>query len=303
MNPDRDLAITRPARGQDLATVPDRPAIAPDELYTGGPFVLEMLTAEPGWKHTLGWMERSERKGGPCFVLVRSTFLGSLRAVERFPLTDAGWARAWKALVRLSRDDATRTRDVLAARARAAASEAAAAELAGQSIGLLAGVRYVPGSGELPDIDSGVGCDVRFLADRVVILPAASARVLATFPYPEVEAVEIGGPGHVQRWTPGQQAALGLVFGLPGILAGQATDIKTVVRFQTDQCELFVVHSKTEPDVLRMELSVPCGRSARPGKQPAGQARSWRAPPGLPATRRPWLTSSPSWPACSNPAC
>jgi len=75
-------------------------------MYTGGPFVLEMNSVDASWKHSIGWMERSERRGGPCYVVVKATFTGSLRVIERFPLTDAGWSRAWKALVRLDRDGA-----------------------------------------------------------------------------------------------------------------------------------------------------------------------------------------------------
>src|SRR5207244_2229740 len=82
--------------------------------------------------------------------------------------------------------------EVLAARARAVAAKAALAELTVQSIGCLADVRYIPGSGELPDISSGSRLDVRFLADRVVFAPAESPRILAEFGYPDVAAVEVG---------------------------------------------------------------------------------------------------------------
>jgi hypothetical protein len=256
MSQDRDLAITSPPTKQDLATAPPRPQIEPGEMYTGGPFVLEMHGRETSWKHSLGWMERSQRRGGTCFLIIRSTFTGSFRTVERFPLTDAGWTRAWKTLVRLDRDGAAMVLEVLAARARAAAAKAALAELTAQSLCALTDVRYIPGSGELPDIGSGSRLDVRFLADRVVLVPAASPRILAGFSYLDVAAVDIGGPGRIQRWTPGQQAALGLAFGLPaGIMAAAATRIKTVVRFEAAGCELFVVDDKTEPDVLRIQLS------------------------------------------------
>jgi len=278
MSPDRDLATTSPPSRQDLATVPERPQIEPGEMYTGGPFVLEMHPVEASWKHSIGWMQRSDRRGGPCFVIVRSTFTGSIRIVERFPLTDAGWSRAWKALVRLDRDGAAMALDVLTARARLAASKAALAEMAAQSISVLTDVRYIPGSGKLPDIASGCRLDVRFLAGQVVLVPAASPRVLAAFSYPDVVAVEVGGPGRVQRWTPGQQAALGLAFGLPaGMLASQVTQVKTVVRVETAECELFVVDSQTEPDVLRMRLS-PALWAIREAREAAGRPGAGGAP-------------------------
>lgn len=256
MTLNRDLATTSQPSRQDLATVPERPQIEPGEMYTGGPFVLEMNTVDASWKHSIGWMERSERRGGPCFVVVKATFTGSLRVIERFPLTDVGWSRAWKALVRLDRDGAARVLDVLAARARVAAEAAELSALSAQSVSVLADVLYIPGSGELPDIASGSRLDVRFLADRVVFVPAGSPRILAEFSYPDIEAVEVGGPGRVNLWTSGQQAALGLAFGLEiGMLAGLMTRVKTVVRFQATRCELFAVDARTEPDVLRMRLS------------------------------------------------
>jgi hypothetical protein len=280
MSPDRDLATTSPPSRQDLATVPERPQIEPGEMYTGGPFVLEMRPVEASWKHSIGWMERSARRGGNCFVIVRSTFTGSIRIVERFPLTDAGWSLAWKALVRLDRDGAALALDVLTARARIAASKAELAELTAQSISVLTDVRYIPGSGELPDIASGSRLDVRFLAGQVVFVLAASPRVLAGFSYRDVVAVEVGGPGRVRRWTPGQQAALGLAFGLQaGMLASQATQVKTVVRVETAECELFVVDSQTEPDVLRMRLS-PALWAIREAIEAAGRPGAGDVPAG-----------------------
>lgn len=72
MSPDRDLAPVGKASAQDLATVPARRQIEPREMYAGGPFVLGLGTGT-GVKHGLGWIERSERRGGPCFVIVRVT--------------------------------------------------------------------------------------------------------------------------------------------------------------------------------------------------------------------------------------
>ena len=68
-------------------------------------------------------------------------------------------------------------------------------------------------------------------------------------------AVEISH-ARARRWTPGQQAALGFAFGLEiGMMASQAIRIKTVVRIETGDCELFVVDEQTQPDELRMRLS------------------------------------------------
>jgi hypothetical protein len=279
MSPDRPLAVTGKASAQDLSTVPDRPQIEPREMSTGGPVVLGMQSAEATWKHTLGWEERSERRGGRCFLIVKATFTGSFRIVARFPMTNTGWAQAWKTLVELDRDGAAKALEALADRESAAARKAELAEVIAQSIGVLADARYIPGSGELPDIASGSRVDIRFLADRLVFVSQATVpRVLAGFGYPDVETVEVGGPGRIQRFTAGQQMALGMAFGpeteiLPSmttILPRVTTRIKTVVRFQTTRCELFAVVTHIEPDVLRMQLS-PALWAIREAREPAAQ--------------------------------
>jgi hypothetical protein len=271
MSLDRDLATTGKASAPDLATVPARPQIEPREMSTGGPVVLER-GAEVSWKHALGWEDRPGRRGGPCFIIVKATFTGSFRVIERFPLTDAGWSRAWKTLVKLDRDGAVKALEVLADRADAAGRKAELARLAAQTIGVLADARYIPGTGELPGIASGSRISVRFVADRVVFISSATVpRVLAGISYPDVVTVEVGGPGRVQRWTPGQQLALGMAFGLEAeILATAATRIKTVVRLETTKCELFLVVTNTEPDVLRMQLS-PALWAIREAREQAGQ--------------------------------
>ena len=279
MSLDRDLATTGKAGAPDLATVPARPQIEPREMSTGGPVVLGMQSAEADWKHTLGWEDRPERRGGPCFIIVKATFTGSFRVIERFPLTDAGWSRAWKALVKLDRDGAVKVLEVLADRAGAAARKAELAEVTARSIGVIAGAIYTPGTGQLPGIARGSRVDVRFLPDRVVFLSSATApRVLAGFSYLDVVTVEVGGPGRVQRWTPGQQLAFGFLGNDAEILARTATRIKTVVRFHTTMCELFVVVSHTEPDVLRMQLS-PALWAIREAREAAGQPEPDDVPP------------------------
>jgi hypothetical protein len=279
MNLDRDLATTGRASAPDLTMVPARPRIEPREMSTGGPVVLGMQSAEAGWKHTLGWEDRPERRGGPCFIIVKATFTGSFRVIERFPLTDAGWRQAWKALVGLDRDSAAKALEALADRADAAGRKAELARLTAQTIGVLAGGRYIPGSGELPDIANGSRVDVRFVADQVVFLSWATApRVLARFSYPDVVTVEVGGPGRVMRGATGRRIFGGTAIGLETqILASMTTQIKTVVRFETTTCELFVVVSHTEPDVLRMQLSRAL-RAIREARGAAGQPGAGGSP-------------------------
>jgi hypothetical protein len=278
MSPDRDLATTGKASAPDLATVPARPQIEPREMSTGGPVVLER-GAEASWKHALGWEDRPERRGGRCFIIVKATFAGSFRVIQRFPMSDAGWRQAWKALVGLDRDGAAKALEVLADRAGAAGRKADLARLAAQTIGVLADGRYIPGSGELPDIASGSRVDVRFLADQVVFLSWATApRVLAQFSYPDVVTVEVGGPGRVMRGATGRWIYGGTAIWVEArILASMTNQIKTVVRFETTKCELFVVVTHTEPDALRMQLS-PALWAIREAREAAGQPGAGGSP-------------------------
>jgi hypothetical protein len=246
-------------------------------MSTGGPVVLEPA-AGASWKHALGWEDRSERRGGRCFIIVKATFT-SFRVIQRFPMTDAGWRQAWKALVKLDRDGAVKALEVLADRADAASRKADLAGLAAQTISVVADGRYIPGSGELPGIASGSRVDVRFIADEVVFLSwSAAPRVLARFSYSDVVTVDVGGPGRVMRGATGRQIFWGTAIGLETkILASMATQIKTVVRFETTRCELFVVVSHSEPDALRMQLS-PALWAIREAREAAGQPGAGGSP-------------------------
>jgi hypothetical protein len=51
-----------------------------------------------GQQYTLGWEDA--KKDGPCFVVVRLGLITD-KVLDRFPLTEDGWARAWVTLVGL----------------------------------------------------------------------------------------------------------------------------------------------------------------------------------------------------------
>ncbi len=51
-----------------------------------------------GW-HGIGWQDRPESEGGPCFLIVRRTGRGLVEAAIRYPLTEDGSAQARRALV------------------------------------------------------------------------------------------------------------------------------------------------------------------------------------------------------------
>jgi transposase len=85
----------RSAVAQGHAEIPAMPVILPSEQVPGAPYPLL-----DGISPALGWEFRSSARGGPAFVIVRRTGLGSLKVVESFPLTEDGWARAWQSLAR-----------------------------------------------------------------------------------------------------------------------------------------------------------------------------------------------------------
>ncbi len=76
------------------AGIPTMPVIAPSEQVPGGAYPLL-----DGVSPTIGWQFQPQAKGGPSFVVLRRTGLGSLKVVESFPLTQDGWAHAWQSLV------------------------------------------------------------------------------------------------------------------------------------------------------------------------------------------------------------
>lgn len=139
---------------------------------------------------------------------------------------------------------------------------------------------FTGGSGEVP-LATGQAYDLRFLGDRIMVGPPGSANAIVEVPYPDVETVEVNGPGQVSK-PPGEVLAvilalgvvgalLGLVvlgllglllgavvFGLVGALIGAAsTKIETIVRIRGRDAEFYFLHTEKRPDALRIELSEP----------------------------------------------
>lgn len=110
-----DRAAGEPEAGRALSADPAMPAVRADTLWRGGtPYLL----TDSG-RHSLGWQD--SKKDGPVFVLVRISIMDTRKVLDRFPLTEDGWARAWAALVKL---------DPAAARAVAAELQARLAKVA-----------------------------------------------------------------------------------------------------------------------------------------------------------------------------
>ena len=70
------------------------PAVAPGTLWRE-----PHLLVNSGQQYSLGW--QNARKVGHCFVVARLGLMGSVKVLERFPMTAEGWSQAWASLAEL----------------------------------------------------------------------------------------------------------------------------------------------------------------------------------------------------------
>ena len=266
---------------QERAGIPAMPVILPSEQVPDYPFpVLD------GVSPTVGWQFRPPAKGGPVFVVMRRTGLGSLKVVESFPLTEDGWASAWQSLVRQGPATIPQVLATLEARVRAAAITRAWQELDARTVVTLADVAYLGGYVPESAMTPGGRYDARFFEDRLAVFARARLDVLVEVPYGQVEHVEIGGPGLVRRGG----GFVGGGFGVAGAIEGMAiaavlnglttrTSITTVVRIQGIGCELFLLYTRASPERLRIEMSRTLAtiRSARTAEEMRGLQQEERA--------------------------
>jgi putative oligomerization/nucleic acid binding protein len=255
------------AAPQVLAGIPSMPVIATSEQIWDYPFPLLN-----GFNPTIGWRFRPADLGGPVFAIMRRSALGPLKVVESFPLTEAGWSKAWRSLAKRNPAALPHVLAALEARQMAATGKQDLQALDARSVATLREVAYL--GGYIPEtvIAPGNLLDVRFLEDRLAVSAPHRADVLIEVPYGQVEHVQIGGPGLVRSGG----GFRGGGFGVTGAIEGMAiaavlnglttrTSIKTVVRIQGTGCELFLLHTKITPDLLRIEMSRALGaiRSAQ----------------------------------------
>jgi uncharacterized protein YbjQ (UPF0145 family) len=97
-------------------SVPAMPVIRDGEKYSSGlPFALM-----EGLPCTIGWQWRSVGSGGPAFVIISRGRMGGYKILDRFPLTEDGWASAWQSLVQTDAAAAGKVAAALSARDAAA---------------------------------------------------------------------------------------------------------------------------------------------------------------------------------------
>jgi hypothetical protein len=123
------------AGSPERAGVPATPSVRPDELWEGSPNVLFA-----DGRYLIGWLGRPEKKGGPVFVIVRQGKFDRRTIVERYPMTDDGWSKAWRAFVKFDPAAGEKVRAVLARRAEKERFLAARRELGAGSLAFLSPV-------------------------------------------------------------------------------------------------------------------------------------------------------------------
>jgi hypothetical protein len=232
-------------------------------------------------KHlSVGWHNRPDKKGGPCYLVGRSGLTGGTKVVERFPFTEQGWSKAWRFLMRQDKTLAPRIRAELAKRAAAEQARAELVVLDASALANLLGVIFLGGYAADITLTAGQSYDLRFFSDQLGITESRQTTMLASIAYGEVEALEIGGPGVVNRLSRGQQAGLTLALGVLGAaIAYTDTKIQTIIRVQVPGGELHFLCTTAMPDAVRVQLSRPLGaiREARASKESLTTPHSERA--------------------------
>ena len=76
-------------------SAPAMPVIRDHEKYAGSPYVLV-----DGTSRMIGWQWSAPGKGSPEFVIAGRSAIGTLKVLERFPLTEDGWLGAWRSVAR-----------------------------------------------------------------------------------------------------------------------------------------------------------------------------------------------------------
>jgi hypothetical protein len=158
--------------------------------------------------------------------------------------------------------------------------------------------------GYAPDADMLVGhqYDIRFREERLAIHEHRRPGLILELPYASIEAVDIGGPGLVTSrgmLTGRRFAAIVALEGLAtaAVLSSLTirTTIKTVIRVQSADAELFLLYTEQTPQDLRIYLSRPLAefRAAREAAAREAAAREAAAspPPGPAAAPPPGAAS------------
>jgi hypothetical protein len=263
------------ASGKPPAVIPAMPSMPDSDLYSGATFLL--ADDDAAVRHSIGWDK--DRKAGPGFVVARKRASGRATVIERFPLTEEGWAGAWQALSSLDESAAAAVAASLAKQAARKQATAARRALDDQSLCVVRYAVFKGGSGAAP-LTKGRAFDLRFMSDRIVACPPWPGEPIALLPYRDVETVEVSGSS--PRSSSGEMVAVcfllallgavigllvhrllglllgALIFGFIGALIGVSmTKTDTIVYIRGTDADLYFLHHQKRPDALRIELSEP----------------------------------------------
>jgi Short C-terminal domain len=270
------------ASSEPSNAIPAMPSAPESDLYSGATY---LLADDAALRHSVGWHE--DRKAGRGFIVARKRSTGRATIIERFPLTEEGWAAAWQALSDLDESAAATVAAILAKRAARERAAAARRALDAESLYVVRYAVFNGGSGPAA-LTKGQGYDLRFLRDRIVLCPPRSEKAIVELPYRDVESVEVSGSS--PSGSSGELVVIcfflgllgavigllihrliglllgALIFGLIGALIGVSmTKTDTIVYIRATDADLYLLHHQKRPDALRMELSEPLRaiRSAR----------------------------------------
>jgi Short C-terminal domain len=236
----------------DPISVPPVPAVPAGEWYNWPFLIID------GRHPSVGWEERSGRKGGKSFIVGRESLGGGTKVLARFPATESGWGDAWRFLVGRDRAFTIQIKQRLAERAAAQRSATELARLDQISQASVKRVTLLGGYFTETEIPVGQHYDLRFLDDRLLVMRAADWHPVLEIRYADIEEIEVGGPGLVSNLTRGRAVGLVMMLGELGeALALTDTKVQTVLKLRTPGGELFFLNNKVLPDALRIALSQP----------------------------------------------
>jgi hypothetical protein len=173
------------------------------------------LTNTTGQRYSLGWLK--SKKEGPFFVVVRISAWDTRKVLDRFPLTEDGWAGAWAALEKV---DATEAQAVAGA-LRARLAEQAERERRSQVYELFAQAGRTA-------VFQALGVQVIRGGDTVYDIGYCNAALKTNFsrplgPLAGAEAIVTDG---AQAWSPGR--AMFMPVGLVGLASKTKADAAVV---------------------------------------------------------------------------
>jgi hypothetical protein len=240
-------------------SIPSAPDPPPEqEMWSGTPHVVL-----DGERYAIGWLRSPAEKGGPAYVTARRGILGGRRVLERYPLTDDGWARAWAEFARLDPAAAEKTRAALARLSTEAAKLSAERST-------LAGLVLSAVDPPTDGFAVGQAYDLRFGEEGLQIARPGSPEATAEYRYADVAAVQVTG---FERVLTGSKIVSAYVFlSWPAWMADQRSEYRIHLQVQTSDQILEFWHTASSPGEDFGRWLEPVNRAIRQAWLSAAQA-------------------------------